>query len=215
MKTSWHLSYWSGPDPRLPSLLHNFATLEHWLIYQCPSSWPVVITMKKKLAGTWKNNRILASPNSWQQVCNWSNLEESGRSCEGLDFSWLSLKVSWTLLPSLLCGPGPALPAANRGRWWALGASMARVHSALGSIERPSDRGAHSGAVNEPCVVASMVHPSRWSTKVHPRALVVLGVGGQGWCLPPRRVGLWPSCLITGTLALGFCWARWLGRLGG
>jgi hypothetical protein len=35
---------------------HNFATLENWFTYQCPSSWPVVITMKKKLAGTWKKN---------------------------------------------------------------------------------------------------------------------------------------------------------------
>jgi hypothetical protein len=33
---------------------HNFATLENRLTYQCPSSWPVIITMKKKLAGTWK-----------------------------------------------------------------------------------------------------------------------------------------------------------------
>ena len=32
---------------------HNFARLENWLTYQCPSSEPVVITMKKKLAGTW------------------------------------------------------------------------------------------------------------------------------------------------------------------
>jgi hypothetical protein len=31
---------------------HNFATLENQLTYQCPSSWPVVITMKKKLAST-------------------------------------------------------------------------------------------------------------------------------------------------------------------
>ena len=35
---------------------HNFATLKNRLTYQCPSSWPVVITMKKKLAGTWKKN---------------------------------------------------------------------------------------------------------------------------------------------------------------
>jgi hypothetical protein len=35
---------------------HNFATLKKRLIYQCPSSWPVVITMKKKLAGTWKKH---------------------------------------------------------------------------------------------------------------------------------------------------------------
>jgi hypothetical protein len=33
---------------------HNFATLENRLTYQCPSSWLVVITMKKKLAGTCK-----------------------------------------------------------------------------------------------------------------------------------------------------------------
>jgi hypothetical protein len=35
---------------------HNFATLENQLTYQCPSSWLVVITTKKKLASTWKNN---------------------------------------------------------------------------------------------------------------------------------------------------------------
>ena len=35
---------------------HNFATLKNRLTYHCPSSWPVVITMKKKLAGTWKKN---------------------------------------------------------------------------------------------------------------------------------------------------------------
>jgi hypothetical protein len=34
---------------------HNFATLANRLTYQCPSSWPVVMPMKKKLAGTWKN----------------------------------------------------------------------------------------------------------------------------------------------------------------
>jgi hypothetical protein len=58
---------------------HTFVTLENRLTSQCPSSWPVVITMKKKLAGTWKTNfkkRILAGPNEWQQVCNWSNLNK-------------------------------------------------------------------------------------------------------------------------------------------
>jgi hypothetical protein len=35
---------------------HNFATLENWLTYQCPCSWLVVITMKKKLPGTWKKD---------------------------------------------------------------------------------------------------------------------------------------------------------------
>jgi hypothetical protein len=30
-----------------------------------------------------KKYRILAGPNEWQQVCNRSNPEETGRSCEG------------------------------------------------------------------------------------------------------------------------------------
>ena len=34
---------------------HNIATLESRHTYQCPSSWPIVITMKKKLASTWEN----------------------------------------------------------------------------------------------------------------------------------------------------------------
>ena len=45
-----------------------------------------------------KKNRIWASQNEWQQVCNRSNPEKCGRSCEGVDFSWLSSKVSWTLV---------------------------------------------------------------------------------------------------------------------
>jgi hypothetical protein len=64
--------------------------LLHWknrLTYQCPSSWPVIITMKKKLAGTEeKIYRILAGPTEWQQVCNRSNREKTGRSCEGAGF---------------------------------------------------------------------------------------------------------------------------------
>jgi hypothetical protein len=132
---------------------HNYFTaLKNWLTYQCPSSWPVVITMKKKLAGTWKKNRILASPNSWQQVRNRSNPEESCRSCEGVDFSWLSSKVSWTCSPPSYAGPAcPAtpctqpgqLPVANPGRWFPRGASMAQHEYALGPVERPSDRGPH------------------------------------------------------------------------
>ena len=35
---------------------HKFATLENRLTYQCPSSWLVVITMKKKLARHLKEN---------------------------------------------------------------------------------------------------------------------------------------------------------------
>jgi hypothetical protein len=76
---------------------HNFATLETRFTYQWPSSWLVVITMKKKLAALQKQYRILASPNEWQQVCNRSNPGKTGRSCEGADFSWLSSKVSRTL----------------------------------------------------------------------------------------------------------------------
>jgi hypothetical protein len=41
--------------------------------------------------------KILAGPNEWQQVCNWSNPEKTGRSCEGAVFSWMSSKVSRTL----------------------------------------------------------------------------------------------------------------------
>jgi hypothetical protein len=44
-----------------------------------------------------KEYRILAGPNEWQQVCNQSSPEKTGRSCEGADFSWLSAKVSRTL----------------------------------------------------------------------------------------------------------------------
>ena len=77
--------------------LHNFATLENRLTYQCLSSWPVVITMKKKLTSTWKKKcRIVAGPNEWQQVCNQSNPEKTGRSCEGPEFSWLSSRASRT-----------------------------------------------------------------------------------------------------------------------
>jgi hypothetical protein len=45
-----------------------------------------------------RKDGILAGPNEWQQVCNWSNPEKTGRSCEGADFSWLSSKVSRTLM---------------------------------------------------------------------------------------------------------------------
>jgi hypothetical protein len=41
-----------------------------------------------------KKHGILVGPNEWQQVCNRSNPEKTGRSCEGADSSWLSSKVS-------------------------------------------------------------------------------------------------------------------------
>jgi hypothetical protein len=37
---------------------HNFATLENRRTHQCPSSWVVVIPMKKKLAGSWRRKKI-------------------------------------------------------------------------------------------------------------------------------------------------------------
>jgi hypothetical protein len=36
--------------------VHTFVTLEDRLTYQFPSSWLVVITMKKKLADTWEKS---------------------------------------------------------------------------------------------------------------------------------------------------------------
>jgi hypothetical protein len=41
-----------------------------------------------------------------------------------------------------------------------------------------------------------------------------VGGGGGGVC-HQRGVGLWASCLISGSPTLGSCWARWLGGLGG
>jgi hypothetical protein len=68
--------------------------------------------MKKKLSGTWKIYRILPGPNEWQQVCNRSNPEKTGRSCEGVDFSWLSSKVSRTL-PRIRGGWGVCIHFSN------------------------------------------------------------------------------------------------------
>jgi hypothetical protein len=50
-----------------------------------------------------KNYRILAGPNEWQQVCNRSNPEKTGGSCEGADFSWWSSKVARNPVPNDLC----------------------------------------------------------------------------------------------------------------
>jgi hypothetical protein len=44
-----------------------------------------------------KKKRILTGPNQWQQVCNQSNPENTGGSCEWADFSWLTSKASPTL----------------------------------------------------------------------------------------------------------------------
>ena len=37
--------------------IQNLTTFEKWLSYYCLSSWLVVITIKKKLAGTWKKKK--------------------------------------------------------------------------------------------------------------------------------------------------------------
>jgi hypothetical protein len=99
-------------------LLHilHFIILLHWenrLTYQCPSSWPIVTTMKKKFSRHFKRKyRLLAGgPNEWQQVCNRSNPEKTGRSCERTDFSWLSSKVCRTLT---------CCRRERWGSWWEL-----------------------------------------------------------------------------------------------
>jgi hypothetical protein len=78
---------------------HDLDTLENRLTYQCPSSWPVVITVKKKLADTWEKNT-----GYWPDQIN-DDKFATGQILrkpvevvrEGADFSWLSSKVSRTL----------------------------------------------------------------------------------------------------------------------
>ena len=72
----------------------------------------------------------------------------------------------------------------------------------------------HWGVVNEPCVVASMVHPDHWSTKANPRASMVLGGGGARVVLATKAGWGHASCPFSGRPTLG-CRARRLGRLGG
>jgi hypothetical protein len=45
-----------------------------------------------------KSQRPVLMDKLSSSVCNRSNLGKTGRSCEGTDFSWLSSKVSQTLL---------------------------------------------------------------------------------------------------------------------
>ena len=66
----------------------NFATLENRVTYRYRSYWPVVITMKEKLAGTSNKIQDMAGPDEWQQACNRSNPGKSGTSSQGTDFSW-------------------------------------------------------------------------------------------------------------------------------
>ena len=85
---------------------HNFATLENQLTYQCPSSWPVVITMKKKLASTSKKmldiGRSKWMATSLQLVESWKKTVEvvRGRILAG----WAQKSPeSRTLLPIHAC----------------------------------------------------------------------------------------------------------------
>jgi hypothetical protein len=77
---------------------HRFATLEIRLTHQCPSSWPVVITTKKKLAGTRKKGigywpvQINGNKFATGQI-----LRKPVEVVKGRIFSWLSSKVSRTL----------------------------------------------------------------------------------------------------------------------
>jgi hypothetical protein len=70
---------------------HNFATLKKQLTHQCPELLAGCHYNEEEISRhlTKRKYRILAGPNEWQQVCNRSNPEETGRSCEGADFSWL------------------------------------------------------------------------------------------------------------------------------
>ena len=75
----------------------KFATLENWFTYQCPSSWPVGITLEKKLAGTWKIIGYWSVQINDNKFATGQILKKTGRNCEGVDYSWLSSKVSRTL----------------------------------------------------------------------------------------------------------------------
>jgi hypothetical protein len=76
----------------------NFATSETQRTYQCPNAWPVVITMKEEISRHLEKNIIY-----WHVQMNGKKfatgqiLKKTGRSYEGVDFSWLSSKVSRTL----------------------------------------------------------------------------------------------------------------------
>jgi hypothetical protein len=106
---------------------HDFVTLKNRLTYQCLGSWPVVITMKKKISRHLKKNlqdigqsKLMAA--SLQPVKAW---KKKGKYCEGANFSWLSSKVSRTLaLPAGIPNSstkqlvGLTWARKLRGAWW-------------------------------------------------------------------------------------------------
>jgi hypothetical protein len=71
------------------------------VLINATSSWPVVITMKKKLISRHFEKEHVGC---WPVQMNGNKfatnqiLSKTGRSCEGADFSWLSSKASQTLL---------------------------------------------------------------------------------------------------------------------
>ena len=81
------------------SLLH-FIILLHWKtslhINAQVLGW-LSLQWRRNLPALEKNIEYWPVQMNGQQVCNWSNPEKTGRSCEGTDFSWLSSKVSRTL----------------------------------------------------------------------------------------------------------------------
>jgi hypothetical protein len=96
---------------------HAKLLLHYCISEYCYIGKPAYLSMPKFLAGRHYNEeeiirhlknkyRILAGP-KWQQVCNWSNPEKTGRSCEGADSSWLNelkslLNPDLTWFPQLL-----------------------------------------------------------------------------------------------------------------
>jgi hypothetical protein len=92
-----------GNDKHVKLLLHYCISKKNYIgklaYLSMPKFWTGCHYNEEDISRCLKNIiGLLAGPNEWQQVCNRSNPEKTGRSCEGADFSWLSSKVSRTLV---------------------------------------------------------------------------------------------------------------------
>jgi hypothetical protein len=73
--------------------------MENRLTYQCPSSWPVCHYNEEEIS-----RHLEKKLGYWPVQMNGNKfatgqiLKKTGRSCEGVDFSWLNSKVSRTLI---------------------------------------------------------------------------------------------------------------------